>query len=159
MRLAAEQRMAPAVQQYLQQQQAAAPQRQNRSKEASAKAIASLRRFTATKEWIVEKGNPECVITAEGTYTTGLQGGRNPGLFSAMSCIRVPHNSTAYADFKAGDNVIEMPCHHVFQPQALEHWLAQVREQFGHGSDNIPYSPAALQALPLAEPYLPNLPA
>ena len=65
-RLAAEQRMAPAVQQYLQQQQAQSEQRQARSKAASAKAMASLKRFKATKEWISEKGNPECVITAEG---------------------------------------------------------------------------------------------
>jgi len=67
-RLAAEQRMAPAVQQYLQQQQATTAQRQNRSKDASAKAIAALKRFTATKEWIAEKGGPECVITAEGGF-------------------------------------------------------------------------------------------
>jgi hypothetical protein len=75
--------MAPAVQQYLeQQQQQQQQQRQTRqSKEASSKAVGALKRFTASKEWITEKNNPECVITAEGGCPPHVHG----GTFQAMS--------------------------------------------------------------------------
>lgn len=73
-RFGANHNLGPAVQQYLEQRQAAAGQQtavRNTSKEASSSAIAALTRFSASDTWVEKEGNPSCVISTEGEETSG----------------------------------------------------------------------------------------